>query len=324
MRSFSRPRVVVSKCLGFAACRWNGATIPDYYVDALKPFVDYVPVCPEVEIGLGVPRNSIRLVESGNSLGLVQQVTGRDVSGDMLMFAERFLDELHDVDGFILKSRSPSCGIKDSKVYPGMGKVASIRTVPGLFGATVLRKFSQLAIEDEGRLINERIWDHFLKKLFTLASYREEVLGGGINDLIKFHSRNKMLLMSYNQKELRLMGRIVSNKARKPFDAISDEYRYHLGLALAKIPRPSANINVALHILGYSSDSLARAEKSYFLDSVSRYRNGTIPIAVLTNLLKSWAIRFDQTYLLDQTYLDPYPSDLSKASNTGEARDLKF
>jgi uncharacterized protein YbgA (DUF1722 family)/uncharacterized protein YbbK (DUF523 family) len=324
MTSFARPRVVVSRCLGFDACRWNGATIPDDYVDALKPFVDFIKVCPEVDIGLGVPRKSIRLIESAGSLRLIQQDTNQDVSADMTKFADTFLDNLRDVDGFILKSRSPSCGIKDSRVYPDIGKVASIRNAPGLFGGTVLKRFSRLAIEDEGRFNNERIWDHFLKKLFTLAGFRERVLVGDINDLIKFHSQNKMLLMSYNQNEMRIMGRIVSNKEGKRFDEVAIEYRSHLGSALANIPRPTSTINVALHMLGFSSDSLSHAEKAYFLDSVDRYRNGTIPIAVLTYMLKSWAIRFDQTYMLAQTFLDPYPSDLLKVIKTGEPRDLKL
>lgn len=322
MTRFARPSVVVSRCLGFASCRWNGATIPDDHVDALRPFVDFIPVCPEVEIGLGTPRDPIRLIESGDGLRLVQPATGRDVADEMRRFSDEYLEGLRGVDGFVLKSRSPSCGIKDTKVYPGVGKVASTRTAPGLFGEAVLARYPGLAVEDEGRLINERIWDHFLKKLFTLARFRTTVLGGDIRDLIGFHSDNKMLLMSYSQDRMRAMGRLVANMEGRPFEDLAEEYQAHLGLAMARISRPPSNINTALHMLGHSSRSLTGAEKSYFLEAVERYRKGVVPIAVLTGLLKSWAIRFDQEYLLGQTFLDPYPSDLAGAVKKGHARDL--
>lgn len=322
MTQFARPRVVVSKCLGFAPCRWNGATMPDDHVDALRPFVDFVPVCPEVEIGLGVPRDPIRVIESGGGLRLVQPATGRDVADEMRRFSDSYLGGLRDVDGFVLKSRSPSCGIKDTKVYPGVGKVASIRTAPGFFGEAVLRMFPGLAVEDEGRLMNERIWDHFLKKLFTTARFRTTAQDGDMKDLIGFHSDNKMLLMSYNQSQMRLMGRLVANREGRPFKDLADEYRTHLGLAMAKISRPPSNINTVLHMLGHSSKSLTKAERSYFLDAVEKYREDVIPVAVLTGLLKSWAIRFDQEYLLGQTFLDPYPPGLAGAVKKGQARDL--
>lgn len=322
MSAYARPRAVVSKCLGFASCRWNGATIPDDHVDALKPFVEFVPVCPEVEIGLGVPRDPIRVVDSGGELRLVQRATGRDVAEDMRRFSDEYLRGLGDVDGFILKSRSPSCGIKDTKVYPGTGKVASVRTSAGFFGGAVLERFPGLAVEDEGRLINERIWDHFLKKLFALANFRTSVLDGDIKDLIAFHSRNKMLLMSYNQARMRDMGRLVANREGREFGDLAREYRAQLGLAMARISRPPSIVNTALHMLGHSSKSLTGAEKSYFLDAVEKYRKGVVPVAVLTGLLSSWAVRFDQRYLLDQTFLDPYPSDLAAVVKRGEARDL--
>jgi uncharacterized protein YbgA (DUF1722 family)/uncharacterized protein YbbK (DUF523 family) len=324
MRRFARPKVVVSQCLGFEACRWNGATIPDDFVNALKPFVDFHTVCPEVEIGLGVPRNSIRIVqEPEGNLRLRQQVTERDVTEEMVTFSERFLGSIGKVDGFILKSRSPSCGIKDSKVYPGMGKVASLKSSAGFFGGAVLRRFPGIAIEDEGRLNNERLWDHFLKRIFTVARFDETMSNGGMSDLVEFQAENKLVLMSYSQKEMRVLGRTVANREKKPVGDVLSEYREHLLLALSKMPRPSSNINVCMHMLGYFSESLTKQEKDFFLESLDRYRNGVIPLAVLTNIVKSWALRFNTEYLLQQTYLEPYPESLSAVIPKGEARELR-
>lgn len=323
MTAFPRPRLVVSRCLGFEACRWNAAMIPDDHVDALRPHVEFVTVCPEVQAGLGVPRDPVRVVVSGPELRLVQQNSGRDWTGEMTSFSDRFLSGVGEVDGFLLKSRSPSCGVKDTKVYPGLGKVASLRTAPGFFGGAVLSRFPGHAVEDEGRLNNERIWDHFLRKLFTLASYRVRVAGGSMKDLVEFHASNKMLLMAYSQKEMRELGRIAANRDKRPFGEVAGEYRAHLGMALATIPRPAATVNAAMHMLGFSSKSLTGPEKSYFLDLLERYRQGLVPLAALSAMLRSWALRFGQDYILSQTFLDPYPAELAGVVKTGEARDLK-
>lgn len=198
MRSFSKPSVIVSKCLEFDACRYNGQLISDGFVRNLQKFVRFIPVCPEVEIGLGIPREPIRIVLKGESLRLQQPATGLDLTKEMTDFAHTYLDALRDVDGFILKSRSPSCGPKDVKVYTE-GSIPAGKN-SGLFAQEVLARFSNLAIEDEGRLRNFAIREHFLTKLFTLASFRRVKKQGTMKSLVLFQSENKLLLMSYNQK----------------------------------------------------------------------------------------------------------------------------
>ena len=322
-KEWAKPRIVVSRCLGFDSCRWNGASIPDPFVDALKPFVEYVTVCPEVEIGLGVPRNPIRIVSAGGEMSLVQSGTGLDVTESMRAFAEKFLGALGPVDGFILKGRSPSCGIKDTKVYPAMGQVSALGTTAGFFGKAALERFPDLAVEDEGRLNNERIWDHFLKRIFTSAAYRKIEETGSLNDLISFHSKNKFLIMSYSQKALRTLGRIVANREHKEIGALRAEYGANLRAAMSKIPRPPANINVAMHMLGYFSEELIAPEKDYFLSTLEMYREERLPLSVPVSLLRSWAIRFGQQYLLEQTFLEPYPQELLGVIPKGFARDIK-
>ncbi|MBN1678527.1 MAG: DUF523 and DUF1722 domain-containing protein [Candidatus Thermoplasmatota archaeon] len=323
MRAFPRPRIVVSKCLGFDSCRWNGAMIPDEFVGTLRRFVEFTAVCPELEIGLGVPRNPVRVVDAKGSLRLVQQGTERDVTEDMMRYADGLLSGLQPVDGFILKSRSPSCGIKDTRIYPGMEKVAAMRTSAGIFGAEVLRRFPSLAIEDEGRLINDRIRDHFLKRVFAFARFRELEPTARIRDLVQFQSENKLLLLAYSQKELRAMGHIAANKEGRPIEEVRDEYAKHLHKAMSRMPKDAANVNVLMHMLGFVSDGLSGDEKAFFLDTVQKYRLERLPLSVPLSLIRSWAIRFDQKYLLPQSFLEPYPDELNPVVGRGVARDLR-
>ena len=169
MPTFARPRVVVSKCLGFAACRWNGAAISDAFVRRLADHVTFCAVCPEVEIGLGCPRDPIRVVLAGGERRLVQPATGRDVSAEMRAYASQALDAMGDVDGFLLKSRSPSCGIKDVKIYGGPDRDQPLARGEGFFGEAVLARFGHLPVEDERCLADPACRDRFLAGLLAAA-----------------------------------------------------------------------------------------------------------------------------------------------------------
>ncbi len=321
MKENLKPIVVVSKCLGFAACRYNGATIPDALVDALKKYVEYRPVCPEVEIGLGVPREPIRIVTENGMLKLCQPATKKDVTDDMTSFASRFLSSVKDVDGFVLKFRSPSCGLKGVKVYPSMEKSMQVATAPGFFGAEVLKRFAFYPVEDEGRLKNFGIREHFLTKLYAFASFRklkgEPTMGG----LVKFHARNKLLLMAYSQKELKILGQIVANHDKLPLKQVIELYQAHCYNALMKQPKPEHAINVLTHALGYFK-ALGKEEKSYFLGTLDKYKNKKLPLSVPLALLKSYIARFGQQYLEDQTFFEPYPEELIEVTDSGKGRDV--
>ncbi|MBC8235232.1 DUF1722 domain-containing protein [bacterium] len=322
MREFAKPIVIVSKCLGFAHCRYNGLIISDEFVEKLKLMVDFHPVCPEVEIGLGIPRDPVRVVAANSEFRLIQPATDKDVTEQMNSFVNSFLNSHTDVDGFILKSRSPSCGIKDVKIYPGTGKVMSTGKCNGFFGGAVTEKSPYLALEDEGRLTNFRIREHFLTKLFTLASFREVKAANAMKELVRFHSENKYLLMAYNQVQLRLLGKIVANQEKKPVSDVMNNYEEHLWQALARMPRYTSNINVLMHTMGYFSNELSTSEKAFFLDTIEKYRTGTIPLSVNINLLKSWIIRFEEQYLMPQTFFEPYPEALMEITDSGKGRKL--
>ena len=171
--STPRPRVVISKCIEFANCRYNGARIPSDLVLRMMPYVDFLPVCMEADMGLGVPRDPIRIVRVDGEDRLVQPATGRDVTEMAVAFTREHLSSLRDVDGFILKNRSPSCGIKDVRVYPpGEGKASITGKTAGFFARGVLATFPDLPVEDEARLLNDRIADNFLTRTFTSARFR--------------------------------------------------------------------------------------------------------------------------------------------------------
>ena len=220
----------------------------------------------------------------------------------MKKFMDEYLDKIDDIDGFILKNRSPSCGIKAVKVYQGFEN-SRTKSRAGFFGNAVLEKFPYLAVEDEGRLRNLKIRENFLTKLYILSDFRRVKKSRSLNELIKFHSRNKMLLMGHNQENTRKLGRIIGNTDKNAFENLISKYQTVFYDSILDSPQNTANINVLMHALGYFSKELTHDEKSFFLDSVEKYRNGIFQLFVCLNILKSWIIRFNNEYLMDQTFL---------------------
>jgi uncharacterized protein YbgA (DUF1722 family)/uncharacterized protein YbbK (DUF523 family) len=316
-----KPNVVVSKCLGFAACRYNGIIIPDRFVDKLKSHVNFITVCPEVEIGLGIPRDPIRIVSAKGVRRLLQPASGRDITETMTSFVEQFLSSLKDIDGFILKYKSPSCGIKAVKVFPSMEANIPIQRGAGFFGGQVSERFSDLAVEDEGRLKNFKIREHFLTKLFALTRFRETKKAKVMRELVRFHTVNKFLLLAYNQKEMRQLGKITANPKKQPLDNVLADYESHLKQALSRAPRYTSNINVLMHSLGYFSKSLSAKEKAFFLEMLEKYRINKIPLSAVTGIINSWIIRFENEYLMAQTFFQPYPEDFVEITDSGKGRD---
>ncbi|MBD3285046.1 DUF1722 domain-containing protein [candidate division WOR-3 bacterium] len=323
MNSFARPRVFASKCLGFEACRYNGVTIPVEYIEHLKPFCDFVTVCPEVEIGLGIPRDPIRIIEIEGRRYLYQPAKDKDYTKKMSRFTDHYLEGLTDIDGFILKEKSPSCGLNKVKIYPGKGKVSpKAEKTSGFFGGAVRERFPFAAIEDEGRLLNFKMREHFYTKIFALARFRKVSSTGATSELVHFHASHKLLLMASNQKELRALGKIVANPARKHFPDIITDYREHFHLALGNPARYTSHINVLQHAMGYFKNDLSPDEKTYFLDLLEQYRHAKLPLSALISVIRSWITRFSQPYLADQVYFKPYPWELATISDSGKGRNL--
>lgn len=307
---FHKPKVVVSKCLGFSKCRYNGQVIQDDFVDKLGEYVHYITVCPEVEIGLGIPRKSIRLVLEDNEITLFQPETKNEYTNKMKKFTDDFLSSLKDVDGFLLKGRSPSCGIKDTKIYDGKKNPNVLRKGDGIFAKEVLKKYSYLAIEGEGRLTNFKIREHFLAHLYTMNRFKIVEKERTMKSLVDFHSKNKYLLMAHNPEILKELGRIVANHDKLDIETIFKNYKFNLGKALKYLPKKTNYINALMHIFGYFSYELSKQEKKFSLDLLNKYRNESIALSVPLNVFRTYAIKYNKKYLLEQTIWSCYPEGL--------------
>jgi uncharacterized protein YbgA (DUF1722 family)/uncharacterized protein YbbK (DUF523 family) len=314
---FPKPKIVISKCIGFDPCRYNGEIVRDKFVARLEPHVEFVCVCPEVEIGLGTPRASVRIVSSGDSFRLIQPSSGLDVSEKMRGFSRGFLDGLKEVDGFILKNRSPSCGFTDVKFYSGPEKGPVIGKTAGFFGGAVLEQFGDRAIEDEGRLKNLSIREHFLTRVFMFASFRRLQQSPSMNALVRFHAENKLLLMAYSQTKMRDLGRIVANADGKRTGAVFELYEQSFREAFHKPPRHASPINVLMHTLGYFKKELSVREKRHFLEMLEAYRQGRTPLSSAVSILRSWIMRFETKYLYGQTFFNPFPEELMALDDSG-------
>lgn len=307
-----KPIVVVSSCLEFEYVRYNGQIIKSKTVEKLKEFVEFIPVCPEVEIGLGVPRKPIRIIKNPKTKEkkLVQPLTGEDVTKKMSSFADKFLKNLKDVDGFILKEESPTSGLYSVKQYLGDSKSAAVVTGSGFFGEEILKRFSQnCAIESEKRLNNQNLRELFFLKIFLFRDFKEVIKTRKIKELQDFHARKKFLFLIYNQKNFREMGRIIANY-KNNFKEVVDAYSPLLFSSFKKQPTENQFISGLEHIFGYFKEKLTKDEKNHFLELIEEYRDLRIPLSVVLNLLKSYAIRYKDEYILNQTILQPFPKKL--------------
>ena len=233
-------------------------------------------------------------------------------------YNERVVGELEDIDGFILKGRSPSCGIKDVKIYNGRGKASVLEKGTGTFGGAIIEKFSHLPIEEEGRLTNLKIREHFLTKLYTMKSFKEVENSGQMKDLVKFHADNKYLFIAYDQEMSRKMGKIVGNHDKLNFEDLIRNYKENLSIILENPPKYTNYINSLMHIMGYFSKELNPDEKKFILDNFDKYREDRVHLSVPVNLLKSYVLRFKDKNLVNQSIWEPFPDELLDISDTGK------
>lgn len=206
-----KPKILISKCLGFENCRYNGAIVQFDLLDKMKDQIEFIPLCPEIEIGLGLPRESLRLIKVHDGIELVQPKSKKYLTDDMKKYSEEILKDISDIDGLILKGRSPSCGIKDVKVYSGMEKSPVIGKSMGLFAAEMEKHFLYLPIEEEGRLTNLIIREHFFTKLYAIFNFKKMAQSKSMKKLADYHAKNKYLYFAYKQTLKNKLGLIVAN-----------------------------------------------------------------------------------------------------------------
>lgn len=309
-----RPRLVISQCIGLAPCRYDGKMIESPLVSRMKGKVDLIQVCPETAIGLGVPRQPIRLVSMRSSeQKLVQPSTGLDLTEKMQRYCGSFLMGLDQVDGFLMKSRSPTCALRDAFRFLDETSVSPLPIKgPGLLGEAVLARFSDLAVEDEIRLVDASVAEHFLTKLYTFARFRE--LHHEMSSLMQYQAENKLLLMAYGQNKMRLLGNIASNRDKRDVEDVFHQYQYLLRSVFSNRPKRGSAVNVLMHAMGYYKDRLNAEEKREFLTRLNAYREGGSSLTGCLDLMRSFNLRLGNDYLSRQTFFEPFPGELVTGS----------
>ena len=321
--SFPRPRVLVSRCLGFAPCRYDGAQLSSMVVELLRDHVDFIDVCPEMEAGLGVPRPPIRLCLESNRVDVWQPAESRTVTTALQEASILLARQIPACDGAILKSRSPSCGLYDAKVYRGIEKPQFLRWESGVFGTLVLERLGQKAVDDEQRLTNIILREHFLIKLYVWTRFRSIASRPKMGDLVNFHASHKLLFLAYNQSRFRLCGKITANHEHLPAAEVFKLYEQEMARILARPFRRQAMVNTLYHAYGWIAKKISSEEKQYIMNTIEEYRDERIPLQAATRLLEAQAIRFQQQYLLGQVLLRPFPPELSDLSDSGSGRNVQ-
>jgi len=318
-------RVGVSACLLGRPVRFDGQHKRDgFLVDELGPFVTFVAVCPELEVGMGVPRETLRLVrapgktrdktsDNTSDLRLVSR-TGVDWTERMTAFARDRVAALarEELSGFVLKKDSPSCGVWRVKLYDEGPEAGSpSRDGQGLFAAELRRVFPRLPVEEEGRLCDAKLRDNFIERVF--AYHRLRALWSTrwtMKSLVSFHTREKMALLAHDEPGYRRLGRLVAAGKSLPRDELRAKYETGFMEALGKLATPARHANVLMHMFGHFSDRLSAEARQEILTVIDDHRKGLVPLVVPLTLLRHYVRVLKVAYLADQTYLEPHPKEL--------------
>jgi uncharacterized protein YbgA (DUF1722 family)/uncharacterized protein YbbK (DUF523 family) len=309
-------RVGISACLLGQEVRYNGGHKRDAFLtDTFGRWVEWVAVCPEVELGMGTPRPAIRLerhAENPGEVRLVMPSTGQDYTAPMRVWAERRAESLAalDLDGYVLKKDSPSCGMERVKVYHDAG--APMKDGRGLFAEALIARLPDLPVEEEGRLNDPLLRENFITRVFVHHRWHEaEKEGWTRAALLRFHERHKFLLMARNQAALRRLGRLLGEPdKRQRAGELADAYRLGLREILQRPATRRGHTNVLMHLAGFVSDSLDRDDRAELAETVERYRLGLVPLIVPLTLLRHHVRRQGVAYLQEQVYLEPHPHEL--------------
>lgn len=305
-------KVGISSCLLGEEVRYDGGHKRNGYItDVLARHVEFVAVCPEVDIGLGTPRDPIRLVADGDATRLVMPSTAADLTEKMVAYARRRVTLLagEGIAGYILKKGSPSCGMERVKVYSDQGM--PLRTEAGMFARELLAALPHLPVEEEGRLRDHVLRENFIERVF--AYHRLAELFGSnwsLGELVAFHTRQKLTLMAHSQVHYKKLGRFVAEAKGLDPEAVAAGYREGFMEAMAIHATPKRHTNVLQHAFGYITGDLDYGSRHEILSVIEDYRAGLIPLIVPLTLIRHHVKRLDVRYLLDQIYLDPHPKEL--------------
>jgi uncharacterized protein YbgA (DUF1722 family)/uncharacterized protein YbbK (DUF523 family) len=305
-------KIGISSCLLGEKVRYDGSHKWDRYItDTLGQYFEWMPVCPEVEYGLPVPREAMHLVGDPEAPRLVTVRTGIDQTEGMLKWVKGRLKTLQhsDLCGFIFKSRSPSSGIGGVTVYTPSGMPG--KKGAGLFGGAFIRSFPLIPVTDDGRLHDPKLRENFIERVFVYKRWKEFLMrGAAVKDLITFHTEHKLLVLSHSPRHLSILGRLVADvKKYAPLEILS-RYTTQLTDALRLPATTKKNTNVLHHIIGYFTQHLPADDKKELIEVIDAYHTGYVPLIVPVVLINHYVRKFDEPYLKKQYYLNPHPIEL--------------
>jgi uncharacterized protein YbgA (DUF1722 family)/uncharacterized protein YbbK (DUF523 family) len=306
-------RVGISSCLLGREVRFDGGHKRDRFLtDVLGAFVEFVPVCPELEVGMGVPRESVRLVRTADGVRMRGNKSGTDHTDAMRRFVARRVRQLEAMDlcGYVLKKDSPSCGMERVRVYPEQHGPAA-RDGRGFFAEALLAASPALPVEEEGRLNDPVLRENWIERLFAYRRLRDLFAGRWTQGrLVAFHTAHKLQLLAHAPKDYAALGRLVAEAKGIPRDALRERYAQGFMAALAKHATPRRNANALQHMAGHFKRQLDAAARQELLGLIEDYRRGLVPLVVPLTLVRHYVKRFDVAYLRGQHYLEPHPREL--------------
>ncbi len=306
-------RLGISSCLLGEKVRFDGSHKLDRFLtDTLGRYVDYVPVCPEVEVGLPTPRETLRLVGTADAQRLVFSKSGEDITEQMTAWAQKRVVALEkeNLCGFIFKSKSPSSGMERVRLYDRNG--VPNKTGVGLFAKQFMEHFPLLPVEEEGRLHDPRLRENFIEIIFALKRWRETLAQGkSARGLVDYHTRHKLLMMAHSPEIYRQMGKLVAKAGEIDAETLYQDYLALLMKGLRLRTSLAKHVNVLQHVLGYFKKQLSADEKQEVLTVFESYRARQVPLVVPITLLNHFVRKYDQPYLQQQVYLNPHPVELS-------------
>ncbi|TDR22695.1 YbgA family protein [Marinicella litoralis] len=305
-------KVGISACLLGQAVRFNGSHKNSVFCnEILSEWFEYVPICPEVEIGMGVPREPIRLVNENNQIR-VKNVTdqSKDYTDQLHALADQRAPELHDLCGYIFMQKSPSCGVFRVKVYNQNG-MPETNPAMGAFAYQLKQHYPLLPMEEAGRINDIRLRENFIIRVFANQDWREHVLAAPLaKNLVAFHTRYKFLLQAHSESHYRKLGQLVADAGVKPIDEILQQYFTLFTECLTQVAKINNHVNVLLHMMGFLKNQLPSEVKASLLNLIERYKEQKVHLIVPITMLKHYVDIHQIEYLMNQKYLSPYPYEL--------------
>lgn len=315
--SDGRLRLGISSCLLGEPVRFDGGHKRDAFLtESLAPFVEWVPVCPEEEAGLGTPREAMRLVDSLGGVRLLTVRTRRDCTEQLARQAAVRVQELAELalDGYVLKKDSPSCGLTRVKIYSEAGLAS--RTGRGIFADALCSALPALPVEEEGRLRDAHIREHFFARVYAFRRVRHLFrTAPRLGELVDFHSRHKLLLLAHSPAAYAELGHLVARgRALAPHTLAADYSRAFMHALSAAVSR-GRHVNVLQHMVGYFRQLLSADARRDVAAAIGDYQRGLVPLVLPARLIRHYAQIHDIRYLTRQFYLDPYPQELMLRNN---------